>query len=195
MKITGYDLKIGAMVTLTDVEMKIGEGLGRKRSKMNRETGTKDQRASESHSSEWIDVNGARAELGYCRLANTYPDLQTKERSAYDTKLPLGDRVDVKVTEHENGLLLVTRTDTNRPGGKHGVEWYALMVGKGPEYRFAGYFPVDLLLTNERLDTESFLKPAYVARQDELLELQVGGIRTEWLRRMLKDGQDKDRMD
>lgn len=83
-----------------------------------------------------VDLQGYGAEVAFCKMLNTYPDLTWHVRNGgLDSRLPDGSRVDVKYTSRVDGEMLV-RKDRKKKG-----EWdiCALLVGKFPKYEFVGF--------------------------------------------------------
>lgn len=82
------------------------------------------------------DLFGYGAEMAFCKLVNTYPDLSWHSRTGgLDSRLPDGTRVDVKYSSNPKGDLLV-RKDRKKPGE---IDIFALLTGEFPRYYFVGY--------------------------------------------------------
>jgi hypothetical protein len=152
------------IVELNELEQALARDLATRRHSTSRAEGLKDARRGPM-SAEEVDLEGAGAELAFCKLANVYPDTGGQPRPE-DCHLADGRKVDVKATKHENGHLIAVRW--KKPGA---VDIYALVVGKFPKYRCAGFLPSSELLRDERL--KSFgREPAYAAEQDELQRIE-----------------------
>lgn len=79
-----------------------------------------------------------------------------------DCLLANGKLVDVKTTRRENGRLMVKAIKR-----KEVCDLYALVVGRFPKFRFAGWMAVEELFTEDRLE-HRLQYPSYVATQNEL---------------------------
>lgn len=114
-----------------------------------------------------IDLNGFGGEVAFCRLFDIEPDFDISPRSSAmgtDTGdcILNGKRIDVKTTERQAGRLLATRWK------KPDVDYFALMVGKFPQYECRGFMEVGKLLQPGRLiDLGRGL--TYAASQSDLI--------------------------
>lgn len=153
------------LVTLNAAEQDLARAIAASRIESAREAGSRDAKQSTAPA-ELIDLEGAGAEVAFCKLANVYPDTDPGAK-AVDAWTRHGVAVDVKATTHEDGRLLAVRWK------KRGeVAVYVLMVGKFPTYRCAGFLDSDELLRNERLkDLGRGL--AYCASQHELDQIEA----------------------
>jgi len=80
-----------------------------------------------------LHLDGIAGEICFCRLFGLVPDLRVGSHSRADATFPDGTTVDVKTMTFPNADLLVM------PGKKEKrCDLYAMMVGRFPEYRFAG---------------------------------------------------------
>ena len=102
-------------------------------------------------------------EVAFCWLFGVEPDRSIDKFLSADC-IVNGARIDVKWTHYKNGLLLAKNKNWNDP-----PDYFALMVGAFPEYRYAGYMAARLLLDQARIDKyKRIQEPAYQARQWEL---------------------------
>lgn len=97
-------------------------------------------------------------------MHNIYPYLEHIPDDGKDTVLQDGRTVDVKVTQYKNGKLLVKALDRHKNGLP---DMYALMIGKFPEYEFAGWISSTEVIQEDRIDN-TLPHPAYTAYQHEL---------------------------
>jgi hypothetical protein len=114
------------------------------------------------------NVEGFASELAFCRLFNLYPDLDAFNENppSYDVVLHDGRTVDVKCTVYENGRLIVAASKNLT------VDLFALMIGKMPAYRFAGFATGFDLMHPDRL-TDYGHGAIYAMEQNEL-EIEYG---------------------
>lgn len=152
------------MIELNELEQALARDIAANRHRNSREAGLKDVRRG-AMSAESADLEGAGAELAFCKLANVYPDLDGQPRPE-DCHLADGRKVDVKATKHEHGHLIAVRW--KKPGA---VNVYALVVGQFPKYRCAGFMPSDDLLRETRLK-DFGAGEAFAASQDELQRIE-----------------------
>ena len=132
------------IISLSIAEQKLARFLAASRHKNARSKGIINSKIGDQ-SDEDTDLEGIGSEIAFCKIANVYPDLQTDYLPEEDAVLRTGDTVDVKATKYENGHLLVAKW--KQPN----VSLYALMVGRFPQYRFAGFFPSRDMLSPSRL--------------------------------------------
>lgn len=160
---------IGTSIHLTEVERGMCRYVAKARYENNRAAGVKNARIGDQ--CDWqTDLEGIAAEVAFCKLFNVYPDLSISPRSAsrgedrFDCVV-LGKTVDVKSTVYSTGRLLAVpwKGEGNPP------DYYALMVGRFPEYTFRGVMKGDELLQKTRLGNLGH-GPTYIANQSELIE-------------------------
>ncbi len=161
-------MRIGSIVKLSETEQKICRGIAKLRFNNARNAGVENKKVG-NQSNEYTDLNGFAAELAFCRLFNVFPDLTIEIRSAStdkgDAVLPCGTTVDVKSTKYESGKLLAS------PSRKSGHDLYALMTGEFPTYTFRGFMRTSDLHNEKRIG-ECGHNKTYIARQDELCEIE-----------------------
>ena len=162
------DIKIGTQITLTEEKQKLSRQVASKRYENNRRHGTQDRMMGKNEDAE---LEGAAAEIAFCQLFGTEPDLTTYTRSAdngtetTDTTLPCGLTVDVKTTKHRSGRL-ITPIHKNITG-----DLFALMTGKFPNYIFKGFMSQEKLIDDSNIGNLGY-GPTYMANQDELRDLK-----------------------
>jgi len=93
------------------------------------------------------DLDGAGAEIAYCKLHNCYPDLGRGEMPYADAFTVEHGAVDVKCTKYRQGMLLARRS---KQAGER-PDSYVLMIGEFPTYRYVGWLSADALLQDENL--------------------------------------------
>jgi hypothetical protein len=106
------------------------------RQAMNRLQGAVNKKKNKSMTPYETELEGISAEFAYCRILNIYPDIQVDTRRLEDAKLPDGRLVDVKTTRPHIKYKPRLMVEASK---RRGVCIYALMVGKFPTYRYAGY--------------------------------------------------------
>lgn len=149
-------------VIINEAEQKLVTYVSRKRYETNRATGATATIYNDTSAIE-NEMDSFGAEVAYCKLHNCYPDLATDHRPPFDATLPNGKTVDVKQTKYTTGKLLVKLIARAKL-----PDLYALMIGKFPKYKLAGHIEAKTIITPERIQTDSWKSPAYVAKQDEL---------------------------
>ena len=163
-------IKIGTVINLTEEWQELSREVALERYENNRRHGTV-QAAIHNMSDEDAELEGFAAELAFCKLHGTEPDLTIYTRSAEngtdtsDTTLPCGLTVDIKTTKHMNGRL-ITPIHKNITG-----DLYALMTGKFPTYTFRGFMKQEELLQDDRIGDLGY-GPTYIADQCELRDLK-----------------------
>ncbi|MCP4127322.1 MAG: hypothetical protein GY753_09700 [Gammaproteobacteria bacterium] len=152
-------------IQLTEIEQKLAKHIALRRIAEVEKAGCKSTIYSDA---KLIDNTTASvgAELAFCRMHNTYPDL-TGQSALEDAMLINGLFVDVKWTELEHGRLLVKAIP--RDGA---VNLYALLVGKYPNFRYAGWMTHEELVRPERIDPK-LAHPAWAASQNELSQEEL----------------------
>lgn len=110
----------------------------------------------------WAEIHAYGAEIAFCKHYNVFPDLSAGVYNMYDCIVD-GKKIDVKHTTRPNGKLMVKAKGWTDP-----PDYFAMLTGKFPVYRYVGFMPAADLLVPERID-ESLPFPAYVATQNELI--------------------------
>jgi hypothetical protein len=158
---------IGTKVRLGSEEQALCRYIAKKRSENNRACNVTNNNFTNGMSDFECDLQGFGGEMAFCKLFNSYPDLQIGARSAQTDDgdcTVSGLRIDVKTRRRHDGDLLVNSTK------KPTVFAYALMTGTFPEFVFRGVFIALSLMKPERL----IRMPggmSYRAHQSELLML------------------------
>lgn len=134
------------MVTLNEVEQRLARFLATSRHMANRREGVPNERIG-PQSDEETDLEGIAAEIAYCKIHNLYPDMQLEKREAADCYSFEHGSIDVKGTTRPNGHLLVRLQKVQ----KGAVDTYALMIGRFPSYRFAGWEYAKNVLRDETI--------------------------------------------
>lgn len=150
-------------IELNDLEQKLAKYMGYKRFQYCRKVGAKSTVYGNRNPSN-SEVSQYGAELAFCKIMNIYPDTAYDKFNPEDCILSGHTRIDVKYTDLETGRLLAKKKDWSNP-----PDYFALMIGKFPKYRFAGFMKASELLTDRRLD-RTLPFPAYTAQQYELIE-------------------------
>ena len=157
------------VIELTEMEQEICVFVGKSRYFNNRKNNIKINIIEGNDFSYKTDIEGVMAELAFCKHHKIYPDEVfrigvTSKRSGGD----IGDAIignkciDVKSTKSENGMLFSMVKNPN-------VDVYALMVGSGGIYRYAGCMSNDELCVDDRWGYHKvFRRPCSAAKQHEL---------------------------
>ena len=149
--------------TLNDVEQRICKYVAKKRFEHCRKIKS-EATVYGSETAKFREFNSYGAELAFCRLWNIYPDTEYEKFGIEDCELPSGKLVDIKCTTLENGRLMVKKIKR-----KGETDYFVLMIGRFPTYRFAGAIKREDIITEDRLDS-TLHHPAYCADQSYLLE-------------------------
>lgn len=151
----------GTEVMLDEVEQAIVRHIAKRRFQSNRGEGVVNNRVG-PQSDEATDVEGFGSEMACAKLFNVYPDFSIgARRGGHDCEL-MGLRIDAKGTQYRRGHLLAVIG--KQPGD---VDIYALMVGKFPNYYFAGCATASELLRPERI-TDLGHGDTYAMEQSDL---------------------------
>lgn len=135
-------------ITLTDAEQKLAIYLGKKRHQAARGANVKNVKIG-PQPDEQTDLEGIAAEIAFCKLVNSYPDLDVGARSGgYDCILHSGKTVDVKATTYKTGRLLAPLKKTLGDS-----DIYVLMVGEFPSYEFKGWAKAEDLINENSIIT------------------------------------------
>ena len=132
-------------IELNDAEQRLAKYIGMKRYQMNRATGVVDAQQSDLNA-EQIDLNGAGAEIAYCKANNIFPPTATdRPTKKADGTTHFGVQVDVKHSVNGRNLNVV------RWAKAGDVDLYALVEGDFPKYRIVGHMLSSDMLKEERL--------------------------------------------
>lgn len=159
-------IPVGVRVVLNETEARLALYLAKARNRFNRRSGAPDRQIGPQDARE-TDLEGAAAELALAKVLKVYPDLDVDRRPPFDLAVG-GVTIDVKATRYEHGRLAVAPWKGDKPL----PDFYALMVGRCPAYRFAGVMRAEHLTSPARLGTLGH-GPTYLARQDELTPLEL----------------------
>lgn len=156
------------IVTLNEAEQALARAIAEARMTSAAAAGSKDMTQGKLPP-EVMDLEGAGAEVAFCKIANVWPDTEPGAK-AVDAWTRIGIAVDVKSTWREDGRLLAGRW---KKSGE--VAAYVLMIGKFPTFKCVGFMPAEKLISNERLRNLGN-GPTYTADQNELdrIELLLG---------------------
>lgn len=164
-------MKIGNSVILNNTEKKICLFVARSRTKNNVDSGIKNPRVGpREHDDE--ELEGFMAEFAFCKMFNLMPDFHIEFTSTSngsdkgDAILKDGRSVDVKSTYREHGRIL-SRTWKK---DNHGIDLYALMIGKNGTYTLKGFIKHEDLFKPENLINLGYGN-SYGVTQDKLNEL------------------------
>jgi len=136
-----------AIITLNAAEQKLAKYVAKCRYQNARSRGKVD--AKMGPQSNWeTDLEGIAGEIAFCKHMNVYPDLETDLDSLPDVDAwhVVLNRVDVKTTAYPTGRLLAVLSKKG-----HATDTYALMIGKFPEYRFAGFASASELFNDDNI--------------------------------------------
>lgn len=167
MSPTKEKLAIGSAWTLSQTDQITVRELAKQRYESNRKANVRNQKIGKQ-TNEFTDLQGLGGEFTFCRLLDLEPDTTIHPRSSMsdngDLSLGDGTKVDVKTTHYPTGKLLVV------PWKVKNVEYYVLMVGTFPTFRYNGAMHRDEILKASRLGSLGYGQ-TYIAHQSELEEL------------------------
>lgn len=147
---------------LTDLEQSLARQLAEGRASVSRGAGIKSRKVDTNRTDAEIDLQGAGAELAFCKMFNVYPDLDTHSYAEFDCVTRTGLLTDIKSTTNPNGRLLAPPWKS-----KNKAEVYVLMIGEFPEYRCAGFIEASKLF-DQAFRTQIHSKPVQAAPQKDL---------------------------
>ena len=148
-------------IELNKAEQRLAKYLAKARYQKNRSTNTENQKIG-PQSNEETDLNGIGAEIAFCKYFNLYPDLSTEHRPKEDVVMHDGISVDTKTTKYNNGHLLAPIWKK-----KISTDFYALLVGDFPTYRFAGFISGKELFSDKNIKDFGY-GDTYGVKQEEL---------------------------
>lgn len=151
----------GAVITLTEAEIRVAQFVGQERNALAVARGRIDLRRT-PRDPVAIHVEGFGAEYAFCRLCNICPDLAFTTVKESDADCHIGAlAIDVKARRLPNADLLIRRVGD--------VDWYALMIVDWPVFRFAGAIRAADVAPRPRTDLG--YGPTYLVPQRELTGL------------------------
>jgi len=147
-------------IILTRTEQQLAQYVAKQRHIYNRENNIEDGKIGPQ--SEYItDLNGIGGELAFCKLVNIYPDITTDQgQPAFDCKIA-NKKIDVKTTTWNTGHLLVKQDVKSK------CDFYVLMIGTFPHYRYAGWASAREVFNNNNLKDFGY-GVTHALRQSEL---------------------------
>lgn len=122
----------------------LAQHLAQKRYETARKNGVKNSKMG-PQSNEETDLEGIGAEIAFCKMHNIYPDTAVGHTPLADAVLRDGSTVDVKATKYKTGHLIVAMWK------KPDIDYYALMIGSFPEYRYAGRVHPEQIMQQSRI--------------------------------------------
>ena len=151
-------------VHLNSDEQELAKYVAKKRFEVSRKKGVETKKFSADTDLD-IDLQGAGAELAFCKLFNLYPDLWTRSYADADAILHSGYTVDIKATKYRNGHLLAAPWKKGKE-----PDLYVLMVGEFPDYNCVGWIPASVLLQeeNKKQMGKPVKSPPYAVTQEML---------------------------
>lgn len=149
------------IITLNDIDQRLARCMAAERAKSCAERRAADCKVG-PQDGKITTLDGCGAEVAFDKLHNIYPDTEIGVTPIHDATMHNGMRVDVKQTTYPDGHLIAFKGKKDKP-----ADFYALMIGKFPTYRYAGLMSGDEFIRDGRL-TDFGYGPTYAARQDEL---------------------------
>ena len=115
------------------------EAIGKARQEYNNSQGIRDRKQDTTKDSVEMHIEGVAGEWAFCKAMNVYPDHEMFERNQYDCRTKHGTW-DVKTVADPEENLVVRFNKARRDKR---ADFYALVIGKRPEYEIVGYLPAD----------------------------------------------------
>ena len=155
---------IGTVTDLSEPERRMVEYVAKNRIHENRR---RNAQAELYYKEDQItaEINHYGAEVAFCKMWNVYPQIDyLGVYTNWDCIDCLGKTIDVKSSPNPNSTLLVKKKVWNII-----PDFFVLMVGMFPLYKYCGAMPSALIMVDERsvhIHTDS-----WEAKQDELVEI------------------------
>lgn len=156
-QIADFCSKLNMQVRLTEIEMEMASLVGCKRRAESRAK-NRQQPQGYNESDAWRnDIEGAAAELAYCKATETYwPGSINSFKDADCGKL-----TQIRQTHHLNGSLIVRDNDPD-------THFYVLVVGHCPIFNIIGWIRGVDAKKNEFVRCPGDMNPAYFVPQKHL---------------------------
>lgn len=133
---------------LSPAEMADADEMYEKRQRESARVRARDMLISTSRSGDESSLDGARAEMAFCRLWRSKPDFSASFQR-HDTRIWYRETrytVDVKETPVPDGHLISKYEKVRMP-----AEIYALMIGTGDTWRYMGVATAAMMFNRSRL--------------------------------------------
>lgn len=157
-------------VTLTKIEMQIASHVGMMRKIESRSLGLKEGWHSPKHNdTKWdMDIEGAGAELAYCKFTNVY---WTGSIGTFH-KADVGNDIQIRHTTLQDGRLIVRSEDNPNHN-------YVLVIGSMPNYTIVGWIKGVDAIKNEFICNPNNKGKAYFVPQNKLnsMDSLIGEIK------------------
>jgi hypothetical protein len=153
------------IVTLNRAEQYLAKAIAVARHAINRKGSVKNSKIGKQ-SDEFTDLEGIAGEIAFCKIMNVFPDTDIKITSSKNGE-DKGDAitcygvVDVKTTRYETGHLVVAPWKTGE-----GIDYYVLMVGTFPTYRYAGCISKSELISPNYFGTFNGQETYFVSQEN-----------------------------
>jgi len=156
-------MNIDTSIHLSENEQMIVKKISPMRFSNARSIGTANKKIGDQ-SNSFVDLNGFGGEFAFCKLFNLFPnfDLRPDKKDV----ILKGNNIDVKTTEYDKGCL-IARYEGN-VNNKKNIDYFALMIGKFPNYEFRGFMKASELLQDEKIKDLGHGK-TFLAKQNELI--------------------------
>lgn len=152
-------------INLNAVEQRIAKHMAKSRYETSRAAGIKNNRKGPQSDYE-TDLEGFGSELAAAKLLNVWPDLDLDVIPDHDLMFN-GKTIDVKSTKYKTGRLCAGLHKVNKS-----CDYYMLMVGSFPSYRFAGIAAKEELLNQKNIMNLGWGE-LFALDQDKLNSLKV----------------------
>lgn len=131
-------------INLNPVEQRLVKFMAKSRYEKSRAAGIKNNRKGPQSDYD-TDLEGFGSELAAAKLLNVWPDLDLEGIPDHDLVYN-GKTIDVKSTKYESGRLCAGLHKVNKS-----CDYYMLMIGSFPKYRFAGMAKKEELLNQKNI--------------------------------------------
>lgn len=146
------------IVTLTQEEMSMAAFIGCRRRVESVSSNRKENHGRQAAQAWDIDVEGAAAEMAYCKFRGTYWSASVNSFKGAD----VGKNIQVRGTHHKSGSLIVRGADNDN-------HFYVLVVGSAPTYRICGWIRGSDAKQEKYKKAPNGRPPAYFVPQSDLL--------------------------
>ena len=154
-------------VTLSQEELEIAALVGCRRRAESKAQGRIDNHGLEKSDFWGLDIEGAAAEMAYCKFRNQFWSGSVNSFKGADC----GENVQIRSTPHKNGSLIIRSEDSDN-------DFYVLLVGAAPTFYVCGWIPGAHGKDEEFARAPNGRPPAYFIPQHKLNPFKSGADKT-----------------
>lgn len=149
-------------VTLSQTEVEIAAMIGCKRRAESKSTGRLDNHGLENTDFWGIDIEGAAAEMAYCKFRNKFWSGSVNSFKSADC----GTNVQIRSTHHKTGSLIIRNEDSDD-------DFYVLLVGTSPTFKICGWIKGVNGKSKEYMRSPNGRPTAFFVPQDKLVNFKA----------------------